>query len=87
MAFRNLPPFASFIAARQDKAFDLRVEFEASADALHERFIKERRIDAERELQLHVQHIEKKEGRVLEKSELVQYIVRAKRKILDGVWL
>ena len=49
--------------------FQPRVGFEAAADAVHDIFMRGRGIDPERELQLHMEHMLKSLGRVLESSE------------------
>ena len=69
LAFENLPEFANFLAARHENMFKLRVDFEAAADAVHDEFMRGRNIDPERELKLHVAHMERSLGRSLESGE------------------
>ena len=50
IAFRNLPSFETFLLARRTNDSKLRMDFEASADAAHDRYMEAHGIDAAEEL-------------------------------------
>ena len=56
LAFRNLPPFADFLAARLTKDFQLRENFESWADAAHDRFMESRGMTSGDEEKQHLKH-------------------------------
>jgi hypothetical protein len=56
LAFRNLPPFADFLAARQTKEFQLRENFESWADAAHDCFMEARGMTPSDEEEQHLSH-------------------------------